>query len=95
MLGQNSKAAEECQIYLRMILPALYMDCIFDSFEVFLTAMEKSYLPMMIQIVSIPLHIFWCYLFTQEQQLGITGIAIAQMLTSTLRVAILYALLNI
>jgi Na+-driven multidrug efflux pump len=77
ILGQNSEAAEECQRYLRMILPALYLDCIFDSFEVFLTAMEKSYLPMVIQIVSIPLHVFWCYLFTQEQQLGITGIAMA------------------
>jgi Na+-driven multidrug efflux pump len=64
LLGQNSVAAEECQRYLTMILPALYIDSIFDSFEIFLTAMEKSYLPMVIQIVSIPLHVFWCYLFT-------------------------------
>lgn len=64
LLGQNGVAAEECQRYLTMILPALYIDSIFDSFEIFLTAMEKSYLPMVIQIVSIPLHVFWCYLFT-------------------------------
>jgi len=48
LLGQDEAASAHCQKYLRMILPAIYLDCLFDSFEIFLTAMEKSYLPMVI-----------------------------------------------
>lgn len=94
VLGQNELAATECERYLRLVVPALYMDSIYDSFEIFFTAMEKSYVPLVIQIVSIPLHFVWCQLFTQQMQLGLHGIALAQLLTSTTRITGLFALLS-
>lgn len=64
ILQQNEVAAEYCQKYLRLVIPALYIDCVFDSFEIYLTAMERTFYILVIQLVTVPLHICWCYLFT-------------------------------
>ena len=37
---------------------------------------------MIIQLISLPLHIFWCYLLTDLNDLGIKGTAYASIITS-------------
>jgi hypothetical protein len=39
-------AAEYCQQLLRLQIPAVYLDCIFESISFFYTSMEKSYITM-------------------------------------------------
>lgn len=95
ILHQNEEAAEHCQKYLRFIIPALYIDCIFDSFEIYLTAMERTIYILVIQVMACPLHVCWCYLFTQRYNFGLTGIAMAQTITSFMRIIILFFLLNL
>lgn len=50
---------------------------------------------MIIEITSIPLHLVFCYTIAIHFNLGLNGIAIAQITTSLTRIAMLYILLNI
>ena len=94
MLGQNELASSMCQLYLRNVIPALYLDSIFDSLEMFMIAMEKSYIPCMVQCVCIPLHLLWCYLFTIYFGMGWFGVALAQNMTSVSKVLTIYIILR-
>jgi Na+-driven multidrug efflux pump len=66
-------------MYLRVALPGIYLDCILQSISIFFTSMQKSYIPMLVQMVFIPLHPFWCRLLVQYY--GYEGTAMAYNLT--------------
>jgi Na+-driven multidrug efflux pump len=68
-------------MYLRTALPGIYMDSILQSISIFFTAMEKSYIPMLIQMVFIPQHSFWCELLVNRYDFGYPGTAIAYNIT--------------
>jgi hypothetical protein len=46
--------------------------------------MEKSYIPMLIQMLFIPMHPFWCGIFVNKYQMGFEGTAAAYNLTIAL-----------
>lgn len=48
LMGQDPKAAEYAGTYMRIQFPGVYMQCLFAGISIFFTAMEKSYLPMMV-----------------------------------------------
>ena len=47
-LGQDPDTSKYCQQLIRLQIFAIYLDCIFESFSYFFTAMERSYIPMFI-----------------------------------------------
>jgi len=72
-----------------MALPGIYLDCVLQSISIFFTAMEKSYIPMFVQLVFIPLHPVLCsFLVTSN---GFIGTAIAYNLTILLSLTFLTA----
>ena len=60
-LGQQEGPAIYCQRYLRAALPGLYLNCVQLSLTIFLTAMENSFVPMVIQAVLIAMHLIFTY----------------------------------
>jgi Na+-driven multidrug efflux pump len=49
----------------------------------YLSAYQKSHIPMMTQLGSTALHVFWCHLFVVRLNLGVTGASIAICITYT------------
>jgi hypothetical protein len=76
-------------------LPGIYMDCILQSISIFFTAMEKSYIPMMIQIVFIPLHFLWCEILVNRYGFGYEGTPMAYNVTIGLSLASILTLVGI
>lgn len=83
-LGQDATASAYAAHYLRILLPGLYLECLFQGFCIYFTAMEKSFIPMLVQLLCIPLHPVWCYLFVFKLELGMNGCAVATNFTSSL-----------
>lgn len=69
---------------MRIQFPGIYMQCLFAGISIFFTAMEKSYLPMLVQVVCIPFHAIWCYLFIYVLHFDVNGCAIAVNITYSL-----------
>lgn len=61
-LGQQPEPARYCQMYLRAALPSIYLNCVTLSLTIFLTAMENSLVPMIIQSMLITMHLFYTFL---------------------------------
>ena len=76
-----------------MALPGIYLDCILQSISIFFTAMEKSYIPMLIQMVFIPMHPFWCHQLVSKY--GFEGTAMAYNLTIALSFASILSFVKI
>ena len=47
-MGQSLEASQYCQLLLRINLIGLYFETLFESAVCFFTAMEKSYIPMIV-----------------------------------------------
>ena len=82
IFAQNEMASFFCQEYMCALLPGMYIYCIQLSYCFFFTAMEKSYIPMLIQIIFLPLHALLCYIFVFQLNLGFHGTTIAFNLTN-------------
>lgn len=91
-LSQNSEAATYCQYYLRSVLPALYFDMVILSLTIYLTAMERTLVPMMIQISQILMHLTYTHLTQKVMGLGFSGLSIATNCTrlTTLMLFLIY-----
>jgi Na+-driven multidrug efflux pump len=57
--------------------------------------MEKSYIPMLIQMIFIPMHPFWCGVFVNKYQMGYEGTAAAYNLTILLSFGSILAFIRI
>lgn len=94
ILGQDAQAAEYAGLYMRIQLPGIYLQCLFDGISIFYTAMEKSYIPMLVQIVCIPLHALWCYLLIYVCRFDIYGCAMAVNVTYSLCLVAIKLVIN-
>lgn len=90
-LGQQEAPAKYCQLYLRTAMPALYLNCVSLSLTIFLTAMENSLVPMIVQAALITLHLFYTFLIEVVLEQGFLGIAYASNCTHICTVAIFWA----
>lgn len=45
--GMDAEVSEYCQKYLRVVLPGMFFDMIILSLTIFLTALERTFVPMM------------------------------------------------
>ena len=86
---QDEKAAYFCQELISIMLPGIYFDCIFESISLYFTAMEKSFIPMQIQMVMVPSHYLLNYLLMYKFDFGLRGVALATNITCLLCLVII------
>lgn len=55
----------------------MLLNCLLEIYAIFFTALGRSYIPMVLQILTFPLHIACCELFVVHLGLGLEGTAIA------------------
>lgn len=90
-LGQHDESAMYCEMYLRAGLPGLYLNCVSLSLTIFLTAMENSFVPMVIQAALIVMHIFYTFFMEVIMEQGFLGIAYASNCTHMSTVILYFA----
>ena len=56
-LGQSIGPSHHCQVYMRVGIIGLYLECIVNSLAFFFTALQRSFVPMFIQLISLPVHL--------------------------------------
>jgi multidrug resistance protein, MATE family len=83
--GMNPESSAIAGQYVQYLLWGLYMDCLFSSVRMYLTSLENTFIPLVLQIVSISLHPIWCYLIVTHSTLGVMGCALAQDITYSLQ----------
>jgi len=59
----------------------LYMQALFDLFRKFMIILGQPLIPMLIQGLTLPVHIFLCYMLTSRGGLGVQGVALATNFT--------------
>ena len=60
----------------------------------FFTAMERSYIPMMVQIFILPMHVVWCEFYVIKLELGFIGVAFAAVTTDVIGLVIILMLVK-
>ena len=58
-------------------LVGIYMNCMFYTFRMYLTCLENSLVPMLIQAFCIALHPLWLWMLTAQVDVGVNGCFIA------------------
>lgn len=76
-LGQPEVSAEYAGIYLRIIVPGMYLFCQTELLRRFLSTQGIFYLILNVQILTTILHTGWLYLFVNYLDWDIQGIAVA------------------
>ncbi len=64
------------------MIPGIFFSGLVDSNRRLLNSMGYQNQPMIIQCITLPLHIIWCYIFTDYYDMGVKGTAIASSITS-------------
>lgn len=88
-IGMHPESSKVAGHFAKVLSWGFYMDCMFQSKRMFLTATQNTFLPMMVQLCTICIHPLWCYLFVEHLNFGVTGCAIAQNITYTLQLMII------
>lgn len=79
---------------MRIQIVSIYLDCIFECIGLFFTAMERSYIPMIIEIFILPMHIFWCQFFVVTMGHGFIGVAYAAITTDVVAISIVFIMMR-
>lgn len=82
LVGFDAEASYYSQIYINRMIPSIFFAGLVDSNRRLLNSMGYQNQPMIIQLITLPLHILWCYLLTDYYDWGVKGTAIASSITS-------------
>lgn len=88
-LGQDPLVSEYTQSFIVILLPSIYLRCIFDLIRKFLNCMRASWVPMTAMLASMILHPLFCYYFVVVKDYDIAGIGIASNLTMLILVLVI------
>lgn len=81
LMHVDALTAGYASIYTRNMLFGLYVQAQFDLLRKFMIILGQPLIPMLIQGLTLPLHILFCYLFVNKAGYGIFGVALATNLT--------------
>ena len=84
LIGIDAMTAIYTQAYLTMLLPAMLINSLGDSIDLFLISMGFNNVVCMLQLIVIPIHLLTCWVFVSVSELDIAGAAIANNLTAIL-----------
>ena len=65
-IGQDPKVAKIASIYVTILMPGVWAMGQFDSSKKFLSAQYMNAIPVYTQIITVLLHLVWCYLFIEK-----------------------------
>ena len=82
--GFNAEAAVVSGQYTRYLIWGFYMDCMFQSRRMYLTSIQETFIPLLVQIITIAAHPVWCHYLMMDGRLGIFACGLAQNITYTL-----------
>ena len=80
-IGQDKEVARVAMIYVVIMLPGVWSMGQFDATKKFLSSQQKTMIPVVVQLISTPLHILWGWLFIRHMDMREVGGAIATNLT--------------
>lgn len=83
-VGIDELTAGYAQLYLTMLLPAVLLNSLGDSIDLFLISMGFNNVVCLLQLIVIPVHLITCWLFVCHFNYGIAGAAFANNLTAVL-----------
>ena len=76
-IGINPGVAAIVGNYCKILSWGFYMDSLFQSMRMYLLYVQTSAIPTLIQLLTVLIHPFWCWLFYSHLNYGIYGCAIA------------------
>lgn len=65
-----------------MLLPAVLINSLGDSIDLFLISMGFNNVVFLLQLIVLPFHLLTCWLFVSHLKFGIAGAALANNLTA-------------
>ena len=86
MVGIDTMTANYTQAYVTMLLPAMLLNSLGDSIDLFLISMGFANVVCRIQLIVIPIHLLACWVFVSVFELDIAGVAFANNLTAILTI---------
>ena len=81
-LGQNEEVASIAGDMVRYWAPGMWAVIQFEAMRAFLMAQGVFKPAMYVQIMTIVLHVGWCFLFIYHMRLGAVGAGIALSITN-------------
>ena len=66
-----------------MAIPGLFIQTLFTSTSIYLSSMERMFIPMLIQCSVVPFHWIWSQGLVIHLGLGIRGCALASCISDT------------
>jgi Na+-driven multidrug efflux pump len=74
-MGIDQASSELAYTYVTTMLPGVLLNSYADSIDLFLIAMNFTFGIVVIQLLVIPVHIGFCYLFVEKFNMGVKGAA--------------------
>lgn len=87
-IGQNSHVASLTARQLRALLPAIYIFCSLELLKRWLGCLRETQVPLYAITISCVLHQPICIILLFSFELGVTGLAIALLITNLITLAI-------
>ena len=81
-IGVDEAASSYAKSYLIMLLPTVLLNSWGDSIDLFLISMGFNNIVCVLQLIVIPIHFFFCWLFVAHFEFQIIGAGIASNLTA-------------
>ena len=92
-MGQDPEVCRFAGMYVRYYLPGLLLQMLNDAQVRFLNCLGKTMIPLLAQGIGVVLHLFWMWYLVIHLDIGLKGIAIAEIITNgtVLALGIFYA----
>lgn len=81
-MGIDQASSELAYTYVTTMLPGVLLNSYADSIDLFLIGMNFTFGIVVIQLLVIPVHIGFCYLFVEKYNMGVKGAAQAHNITA-------------
>ena len=80
-LHQDAGISRVARMYCCILIPGIWAQSMFDATRRFLSAQFETTIPLYVQLVTLILHFFWCYLFVIKMEGREIGAALATNIT--------------
>ena len=88
-LHQNAEISTVARMYCCVLIPGVWAQSMFDATRRFLSAQFETTIPLYVQLFTLILHFFWCWLFVTKMDGREVGAAMATNITYILNFIII------
>jgi len=83
-IGMNAEVSKIAHTYVVIHIPGLYMQALFSSFEAVFSVINYAYIVLIINVVMLPFHFLFLYLFVVHYSMEISGCAYSFNISMTI-----------